>query len=254
MSISRLNSIFIKNQPFTTEEAARLLSLTLKQTSRILYKYNKQGHLYKLKKGFYLPVTHKGLTAEESFSDPWVIVPIIFPGSYIGGWSAANYWGLTEQLFRTTSLLTIRPVHHKQINIGRFDYALFSNSCGDIGLESIWREQVQVLISDSHRTVIDILNNPKCSGGIQQTIDCLKIYFEEHYNEETLISYMKHVKSGVFFKRLGYIVERLFGSEHALCRISKDRITKGYSVIDSSLDCNKLITHWHLYISEDIVI
>jgi predicted transcriptional regulator of viral defense system len=132
---------------------------------------------------------------------------------------------------------------------------LFPNfAYNDLGKENIWVDQIQVPISDVHKTIIDMLENPKCGAGIQHSIDCLKVYFDEHYNEKIFISYIKEVKNKVFFKRLGYITEILFGVNHPLCKLSKNYITKGDSLIDSSINCNKLITRWHLYISDGIAI
>lgn len=255
MSADALQPFFIENRPFTTEEIAKRLSISLREATVLLYNSKKQGHVLKLQKGIYLPIPHKGLSPEATFGDPWVVLPMIFPHGYIGGWTASNHWQLTDQLFRTTCLLTKEPVHRRSMKIGRFEYALFKNSFSEeIGTEVVWREQVQVPISDVHKTVIDMLENPKCGAGIQHTIDCLKVYFEEFYDEKIFISYIEKIKSGVFFKRLGYITEKLFGEDHPLCLVSRERITKGWSRIDSSLPCPQLITRWNLYINEEITI
>lgn len=254
MSIDALSTVFIQNKPFTTQEAAEILHLTKDKTAKILHRYKKQGHLLMLKKGVYLPVPHKGLTAEESFANPWAVVPIMFPGSYVGGWSATSYWGLTDQLFQITCLISKEKIRHKNNEIGRFKYSLFSNCIhhNTTGEESIWIDQVRVPISDVHRTIIDIIENPKCGAGIQHTIDCLKVYFQEHYNEKTFAYYAEQIKNGVFFKRLGYLVESLFGINHPLCQLAKRKLTKGNSSLDSSISCTKLITRWNLYINEAI--
>jgi predicted transcriptional regulator of viral defense system len=253
MSIDDLKPFFIEEKPFTLEEVAKRLSISLRKATVLLYNYKKQGHVLKLQRGIYLPVSHKGLSPEETFGDPWVIVPLIFPDSYIGGWTASNYWKLTDQLFRTTCIMINKPVYKRKKKIGRFEYAVFRNSFSEsTGIEIAWRDQVQVPISDVHKTVIDMLENPKCGAGIQHTIDCLKVYFEEFYEEKTFISYIQHIKTGAFFKRLGYIVEILLGADHLLCKISKERLTKGDIPIDSSMHCPKLITHWHLYVNEEI--
>ncbi len=255
MSTKHLQSFFIENKPFTVENVAERLSVSVREATILLYRSQKQGHVLKLRRGIYLPVPHKGLSPKETFADPWVVVPLIFPHSYVGGWTASNHWQLTDQLFRTTCILTEKPVHRKTIEIGRFEYTLFQDSfSAPIGIETAWRSQVQVPISDVHKTVIDMLENPRCGAGIQHTIDCLKVYFQEFYDEKIFISYIETMKPGVFFKRLGYLVEMLWGPEHTLCRLSKENMTKGKNPIDSSLPCHKLINRWNLYINEGIMI
>ena len=256
MNIDSLKEIFIQNKPFTTVDAANILQVSKEKASKMLYRYEHQGHLLKLKKGVYLPVSHKGLSPTETFSNPWVVAPIMYPNSYIGGWSAASHYGLTEQLFQKTCLIIPKQVHNKITKIGRFEYRLFSDFMKDqnIGKTTLWIDQVKVQISDVHRTIIDMIENPKCGAGIQHSIDCIKVYFQESYNEAIFISYAQKVKNGVFFKRLGYITEMLYGIDHPLCKLAKENITSGDSSIDSSIKCNKLITRWNLYVSSGIVI
>ncbi len=253
MYIKALESFFIKEKPFMLAEVADTLSLSHLEASKVLYRLKKQGHVLALKGGIFFPVSHKGLTPEESFTDPWVVVPILFPKAYVGGWSAANYWGLTEQLFRTTSLMTTNKISHSILKIGRFDYSLFKTR-DDFGKEKIWREQVQVTVSDVHRTIIDMLKNPKCGAGIQHTIDCFKSYLQEFYKEKTFIDYASAIKNGTFFKRLGYMTEILLGPHHPLCLLAKDFMTKNHACIDTNLPCKKFIAKWNLYTNEDITL
>ena len=92
MYLHRLKSIFLKDSPFTIQEGAQALSLSSsQQTAKILSRLAQQGHLKRIKRGVYLPVSHKALTPEEAYADPWSILPVVFPQGYIGGWSAANF-------------------------------------------------------------------------------------------------------------------------------------------------------------------
>ena len=253
MNRDLLKPFFIKNKPFTVQDFARECSFTHEKSSFLLSLLVRQNHLIRLKRGVYLPVSHKGLTPQEAFSAPFVVVPLIFPHSYVGGWTMASYWGLTEQLFQTVVVLTEKDVHIPNKVIGRYNFNLFkSHLPHTLGIEFIWKENQQVLVSDIHRTIIDMIENPRCGGGIQHTIDCAKVYFKEEYNEEKFMTYVTPMKNGVFFKRLGFISERIFGVDHPLCQLSKKRMTKGPSPIDSHLTCEKLIGRWNLYINEEI--
>jgi len=253
MTIKKLESFFIQEKPFTLKEAANALSLSHPETSKVLYNLKKQGHVFPLKRGIFFPVSHKALSPQESLGDPWIIVPLLFPKAYVGGWSAANYWGLTEQLFRTTSLMTVDKISHSEKKINRFEYSLFKTK-NDTGKEKVWRDQVPVFVSDIHKTIVDMLENPRCGAGIQHTIDCFKNYMQEFYEEKILMSYACTVKNGTFFKRLGYITEVLLGPHHPLCLLAKDFITKNYALIDSHMPCKKLITKWNLYINEELTL
>lgn len=254
MYLHRLKSIFLKDSPFTIQEGAQALSLSSsQQTAKILSRLAQQGHLKRIKRGVYLPVSHKALTPEEAYADPWSILPVVFPQGYIGGWSAANFWQLTEQVFNITCVLTTTHVPHRSKNLGRFQYTFFKiKQDAYFGIDHTWREQVSVPISDIHKTIIDILQNPQCGAGIQHTVDCFKEYMSEHFKEQTFIGYAAQIKNGSFFKRLGYLSEKILGKFHPLCKLSRENLTKGYIALDSHMACPTLITRWNLYINEDL--
>jgi predicted transcriptional regulator of viral defense system len=121
-----------------------------------------------------------------------------------------------------------------------------------IGVEFVWRESSKVRLANVHRTLIDMLENPQCGGGIQHTIDCLKNYFSEHYNEQLFLEYAHTVHNGVFFKRLGFLSEKLLGKNNPLALLAEKRITKGASPIDSHLSCNVFISRWNIYINQEL--
>lgn len=255
MNKDLLIPFFIQNKPFSLSEFAEHHQLSLHDSAAILAKLIRSNDLLHIRRGIYFPVSNKGLKPEESFSDPWIVIPYVFPNTIIGGWSAANYWGLTEQIFRTTLILQKSNVFQTKKTIGRFQFLVYKSHLPiSLGIETIWIENIELPISDIHRTIIDMLENPKCGGGIQHTIDCFKNYIEDGYNEKIFIDYISHVKNGVFFKRLGYISETLFGENHPLTEYAKSRISKGLSPIDSSLKCTKLVTRWNLYIHPEISI
>jgi predicted transcriptional regulator of viral defense system len=165
----------------------------------------------------------------------------------------AHHWGLTEQLFKSVSILSKKDVFKTHQHILRFDFKLFKAPLPhQFGIEEIWIASQKVLVSNIHRTIIDMIENPACGGGIQATIDALKTYFKEAYDEQTFITYASSLKNGVFFKRLGFLTEKLFDTQHPLVKLSKERMTKGYSAIDTHLPCPKLITRWNLRVHEDL--
>lgn len=248
-----LQPLFIKNTPFTVLEAASSLNLPNNKVAIILARYEKQGHLKRIKRGLYMPVSERFLTPDQSLSDPWKVMPSFFSKGYIGGWSAANFWHLTEQIFETTAVLTTAPIPHTTIKRLNFTYKVFSTP-GDFGCDITWRDAVPVSISDPHRTILDMINNPTCGGGIQHTLDCFKVYLNEQKDEKLLDEYASQYTKGSFFKRLGYVVEKTLGETHPLCVLAKENITAGNTKIDMSLSCPILITRWNLFINEGIAL
>jgi len=253
MVIRKLLPILHKNKTFTVQEAAQALSVSSEEASILLSRYARQGHVKRIKRGIYIPVSERFLSSDESFSNPWLIVPSIFPNCYVGGWSAASHWSLTDQLFETTCILTSKKIRSSYQEIGRFSYRLFKTKAfQNFGIETVWQEQTQVPLSDPHKTLIDMIANPKCGAGIQHTIECFHAYITEFKEAMVLFSYAERIQAGIFFKRLGFLSERLLSPTHPLCLLSHDKMSKGYVPIDADLKCTRLITKWNLFIPEDM--
>ena len=65
-------------------------------------------------------------------------------------------------------------------------------------------------VSDVHRTVVDMLDDPAVGGGIQHVADCLAAYLRRgDRDDEKLIEYAARLGNGAVFKRLGFLAERL---------------------------------------------
>ncbi|MDX1917230.1 MAG: hypothetical protein SFT68_04520 [Rickettsiaceae bacterium] len=260
MMHAKIRNLFLNNRPITTEEASNILGISKNNASKLLHRLCKKQEIFKIKRGLYLPSSNKALVAAENFSDPFIVVPYIYPKSYIGGWSSLSYYGLTDQLFKDTCIMTQEQVHHKKKTIGCFNYIFFKHNLSISDLlaqdliDFIWRNEVKVPISNIHKTIIDILVNPEAGAGITHVIDCFKIYMREYYEDTIFRSYCELVKNGTFFKRLGFIVEKLYGRSHPLCFLAKENITNGYSKIDNNMECNKLATYWNLLINREMVI
>lgn len=52
-----------------------------------------------------------------SLEGPRIISEKIYHPCYIGGWSAAEYWCLTEQIFRTIVVLTTKKIRDRSPTI-----------------------------------------------------------------------------------------------------------------------------------------
>lgn len=255
VTLEKLKPLLLKNKTFTVTEVAKMLSITNHDASIVLSRYARQGRIMRIKQGTYIPVSERFLSPHESFSNPWIIVPTVFPDAYIGGWSAASHWGFTDQLFETTCILTTKKIRHSSRRFSHFMYKLFKIKENQIfGTELIWQDQTKVPISDPHKTIIDMLENPKCGAGIQNTIDCFRVYISEHFKEDTFLNYAQRINNGVFFKRLGFLSEQLLETNNSLSLLAHEKLSKGSVPIDSNMKCTRLVTKWNLFIPEDFKI
>lgn len=80
-------------------EAASVLGLSRAAAAKLLARWAQKGWLSRVHRGLYVPVPLESRSADVPLEDPWVIAVRLYEPCYIGGWSAAEYWGLTEQIF-----------------------------------------------------------------------------------------------------------------------------------------------------------
>jgi predicted transcriptional regulator of viral defense system len=191
--------------------------------------------------------------ADSSPEDSWVIAEAAFAPCFISGWSAAEHWGLTEQVFRTVLVSTGRRPRNRQPKLGGIGFRLRTVSKKEFfGLKTIWRGRAQVKVSDPSRTIIDLMVAPSLGGGLRSSIDMLQSYLssKEYRNIGQLLSYAETLGVGSVFKRLGYLLECYAPEEsQAIARCAKS-LTKGNSKLDPAQPAKKLATAWRLWLPE----
>ena len=232
-----------------TDDVVRTLLVTRIEASKLLSRWTSQGWLTRIGRGAYVPVPLELLGNRYVLDDHWVLVPVLYGLSYIGGWTAAEYWELTEQMFKDTVVLTSNPVRKKhQVRHGARFWLSHIHKRKVFGTKAVWRGNTKVLVSDIHRTIIDILDNPKLGGGIQHVSDCLAVYLKNPARSDvTLIEYAENLGNGAVMKRLGYLVDRLSGPSK-LSISCREGMTAGNAKLDSALKCTRLITRWRLWV------
>lgn len=233
------------------EDVETTLSVPRTQAAKLLSRWASQGWLRRAGPGVYIPVQLALRNSAQVIEDPWVLVPALFDPAYIGGRTAAEHWDLTEQIFRDIFVFTVRPVRQKSV---QSQGALFSLKHVKeeliFGIKTIWRSQTRVQVSDVHRTIIDMLNDPAVGGGIQHVADCFAQYMKREDSEpRVLIEYADRLGNGAVFKRLGFLAEGHPRGE-SLIDAARIRLSKGYAKLDAALNCEKLITRWRLRVPE----
>ena len=101
----------------TINDAVAALGVDRLQAAKTLARWQQQGWLKRVGRGLYAPIPLDAISTEQVLSDPWILVPARFDPAYIGGWTAAEYWNMTEQLFRSIFVFTTRPLRARELVI-----------------------------------------------------------------------------------------------------------------------------------------
>jgi len=251
-SRARLSAVLRATKEVVSIEAvAKTLDLDRTAAAKVLSRWREQGWLRRIGQGLYVPVPLDLSGSEQVVEDPWVLVPALFGQSYIGGWTAAHHWDLTEQLFNETVVFTTRRISKKRVLAQGVTFMLQHIPVKRaFGLKSIWRGSVRVSISDPARTLIDVLAIPELGGGIDHVADCLaELRKSSAYDAELLINYGEQFGNGAVFKRLGFLAETRL-HDRDLASACRTRLTQGYAQLDPALKSGHLQTAWRLWVPE----
>ncbi len=231
------------------DAAAQTLALERPAAAKLLARWRQQGWLRRIGHGLYVPVPLDLAGSEQVVADPWVLVPTLFGQCYIGGWTAAHHWDLTEQLFNEAVVFTTRRISKKRVTAQGVVFLLHRAAEKRLfGLKPIWRGTTRVSVSDPARTLIDMLAMPDTGGGIDHVADCTAAYLKTATSDRALlIRHAEQFGNGAVFKRLGFLAETRF-QDKELAAACRERLTQGYARLDSALPCPQLVTAWRLWV------
>lgn len=232
-------------------DVATALAISRTDAAKRLARWREQGWLSRVGAGAYVPASIDTLGSDRVLDDAWVLVPALFSPAYIAGRTAAEHWDLTEQIFKDIVVVTGQAIRRKrQIRQG-FEFTLKHLSADKIfGTKPVWRHHTKVPVSDVHRTIIDMLDDPALGGGIQHVADCLKTYCARvDRSDQKLVEYGERLGNGAVFKRLGFLAERLPDGA-TLAELCRERLTAGNSRLDPALDGQRLVSRWRLLIPQ----
>jgi predicted transcriptional regulator of viral defense system len=237
----------------SVNDAARILKVRSTDAAKMLSRWSQKGWMSRICRGLYVSVPLESRTADVSIEDPWLIADRLFSPCYIGGWSAAEHFGLTEQIFNSVMVMTVQKPRDRRPNLKGTRYVLRTiPEKVMFGLKPVWRGQVKVMVSDPDRTLLDMLADPVLGGGIRSVNDVLIHYLQQkNHNLKQLVEYGKQLGNGAVFKRLGFLLEKTAPDELDTIEQCRRLLTAGNAKLDLKVINNKLITRWHLWVPEN---
>ena len=233
--------------------AAEALGLNGRAAAMKLAALTRRGWLVWARRGLYLVLPlevepGRPMVAE----DPWLLACEAFSPCYLGGWSAAEHWELTEQLFRPTLVVTAAHVRTRSVRLLDHEFRLFHVHPSRItGATLVWRGSKRVPVSGRERTIVDCLRHPELCGGIRHLVHIMREYGGSRERDlQKLAQVAREAGNGAVWKRLGYLAELLWPEEKAL----RDEATKHLTTGNVSLDPpvrrhGPLLRRWRLWIN-----
>ncbi len=240
----------------THGEVARALGLAPADTTLRLRSLVRRGWLKRIRRGVYLVLPLEADPgARPTVEDPWVLAGELFGPCYIGGWSAAEHWGLTEQIFRSTFVVTGARARRSRLRLSGMEFRIVrvQPSCVE-SVSLVWRGKERVRVSGPERTIADALANPSWLGGIRAVIDALsELRASDRWKPERLLAELESVGVGSAFKRFGYIAETLQLVDPKFLRTLLDRRTTGLAKLDPAISVRgRLNKRWGVWVNASV--
>jgi predicted transcriptional regulator of viral defense system len=233
--------------------------LDVKNPKLTLSRLSKKGWLQRLKAGVYRIVPLGSDSGDPVPEDPKAIGMAVFAPCYIGGWTAAEHWGLTEQIFNVTIVMTARRQRTSDQQVAGLTFKTrYMQQRNFFGTTKIWSTDQAVLLSDLHRTLIDILHDPIIGGGGRALVDIARSYAEKKNADlDTLWQYAQQLDQGAVFKRLGFLADRVMHLPDDYLAKVRAKCKSGVILLDPrGPKTGPIITDWGLRVNiplQDIV-
>ena len=234
--------------------------------SKRLARLARDGWLRRLSRGTYQLAPLEATTSSQApYDDAWVLAAAVFTPCYIGGWSAAEHWGLTEQIFRDTFVVTAASVRSTRARVGGLEFRLArvapERAVGDV---RVWRRTTRVPCSSPERLLVDAGNSPAWVGGVRHLVEILDRYADRSSHDfDALDLALEHYGRGAGAKRLGYLAERRMAtvdSESArecfrrIRELTLTRRSTGVVKLDPSVSRRgSMNTAWGLWINTGVI-
>lgn len=215
----------------TVGVAAEILAVSRVEAAKKLARWATMGWLRRVRRGLYVPVPLEAESPEAWSEDALYVADAVWAPCYFTGWTAANHWGLTEQLFRTTVLKTSQRVRASRQCLLDHEYLVSHVSESQIWATVVaWRHDRRLRMADPTRTVVDILDRPALAGGIRHASEIVAAYLEEHEGRDFVV-YGDRLGNAAVFKRLGYLLDVLGMQRPELIAECRKRVSAGISLL-----------------------
>ncbi|MGO8956483.1 MAG: type IV toxin-antitoxin system AbiEi family antitoxin domain-containing protein [Streptosporangiaceae bacterium] len=249
---AELAAVLASGRRFVTPaDVASALGLDADAAAKRLSRWARDGWVRRVRRGLYIGVPVDASNPAAWSEDAMIVAATVWSPCYFTGWTSANHWALTDQVFRTTVLKTTERVRSTHVRLLDHDYLLAHASADALafGLKSEWHGESRLRFADPARTVIDVLDEPRLAGGIRHAAEILGTFLDEH-DPALLVDYGDRLGNRVVFKRLGYLVAALDLHVPELLSACQQRISAGISALDpDGPKGGRRITRWGLRVN-----
>ena len=200
----------------------------------LLSRLARKGWLQRLRRGKYSVVPLSSTSPQNVIESPLAAAMDLYQPCYISGWSAAEHWDLTEQVFNAVAVYSATFQRRTTQVVGGVTYRIRRIPKDKIfGTTQVWIGRTPVQIADPHRTLLDVLDAPEMGGGGRQALDIVRAYWRsKHADPDRLLEYAIKLGKGSVFKRLGFTAELFSKPSEKWVHACREHLSAGIALLD----------------------
>ena len=251
---SELSTVVSGRRLVRPADVVERLGVDAAAAAKRLSRWAAEGWLRRVRRGLYIPVPLDASNPAAWSEDALIVAAGVWSPCYFTGWTSANHWSLTEQVFRTTVLKTTSRVRTPTVQLLDHDYVVkhVAPEAMFWGLKSEWREDIRLRIADPPRTVVDILDDPSLGGGIRHAADILVAFLDDN-DPAVLVDYGDRLGNRTVFKRLGYLLDTLGKGSPEILAACRERLSAGIALLDPAAPPEgRRVTRWGLLLNVQV--
>jgi len=240
-----------RKEIFTTRDVIRVLRKSYTESRKIMSNLKAKRWVERIEAGKYLIIPLSAGVKPKYTEHEFIIGSKLVEPYYIGYWNALNYYHLTEQIPFSVFIATIKRKSNRKILDVNYVFVALSKK-KFFGYTTINIAGKNVFISDKEKTIADCLDYPEYCGDITEVAKALK---NEDISFRKIVDYAIKMENATIIKRLGYLSEMLnIKLDEKLKKKMLENISKGYSVLDTSIKSRKgkYNERWKLLINRKI--
>lgn len=212
----------------------------------------KSGWLERIERGLYMILPLEAGPEGRWSEDPLILANQMAPTGAVGYWSALRYWGMTEQVPRTTFVQITYRRSQPRVTIHGMEFQFITVVERKLfGLVQQMGDGLPFRITDREKTLIDSCDRPDLSGGIIQVVQAL--HSGEPIDWHNVDIYLARMGSGAIYKRLGYLVDSLgipVPDRNQRLKHWREEITHGIALLEpGGGQVGKIDTSWRIRVN-----
>lgn len=263
MPTIRHDTFFRRHPVFTGEELAEHLSTggrvgARTQESLVAY-HTRTGRLVRIRRGLFA-VIPPDADGETYPVDPYLVASRLTPDSVLSHHTALEFHGRAYSVWQHLTYLASRPVEpltfRSHVYTGaRFPEALVRVGKEDFGVSTMERADVSLRVTGLERTLVDVLDRPRRSGGWEEIWRSLESV--EFFDLDKIVEYVLLLGNATTASKVGFYLDQhrdsLMVEESHLSALRSRRPKQPHYVERKTGRDGSLVTDWNLVVPTELI-